>query len=82
MVDTFCNLLTNLPADLLPRLIAAGRLQVGDHAVTRVVRTYDDAPTGTPVALVGSQGVIEAAVVQGRADTVLAARVGTEVVLP
>ena len=82
MVDTFGNLLTNLPADLLPRLIAAGRLQVGDHAVTRVVRTYGDAPPGTPVALVGSQGVIEAAVVQGRADTVLAAGVGTEVVLP
>ena len=82
LVDTFGNLLTNLPADLLPRLIAAGRLQVGDHAVTRVVRTYGDAPPGTPVALVGSQGVIEAAVVQGRADTVLAAGVGTEVVLP
>jgi hypothetical protein len=34
------------------------------------------------VALVGSQGVIEAAVVQGRADDALAARIGTRVRLP
>jgi hypothetical protein len=73
---------TNLPADLRPRLVAAGRLAVGDREVTRVVGTYGDAPPGTLVALVGSQGVIEAAVVQGRADTSLAARTGTRVILP
>ena len=81
-VDAFGNLLTNLTAALLPRLVAAGRLVVGDHEVSTVVRTYADAPPGTPVALVGSQGVIEAAVVQGRADAALAAGVGTRVFLP
>jgi S-adenosylmethionine hydrolase len=81
-VDAFGNLLTNLPAELLPRLIAAGRLVVGDHEITRVVRTYGDAAPGTLVTLVGSQGVIEAAVVQGRADATLAARIGTQVLLP
>jgi len=81
-IDAFGNLLTNLPADLLPRLVAAGRLIVGDHEVARVVGTYGEAPPGTPVALVGSQGVIEAAVVQGRADAALAAGVGSRVVLP
>jgi len=81
-VDAFGNLLTNLPADLRPRLVAAGRLIVGDREVPRVVGTYGEAPPGTPVALIGSQGVIEAAVVQGRGDAVLAARVGTRVVLP
>jgi len=81
-IDAFGNLLTNLPADLLPRLVAAGRLIVGDHEVARVVGTYGEAPPGTPVALVGSQGVIEAAVVQGRGDAALAAGVGTRVVLP
>ena len=81
-VDAFGNLLTNLPADLGPRLLAAGRLRVGDRDVARVVRTYGDAPPGTPVALVGSQGVIEAAVVEGRAADLLAAGVGTEVILP
>lgn len=81
-IDAFGNLLTNLPADLLPRLVKAGRLVVGDRDVTRVVRTYGDASRGEIVALVGSQGVIEAAVVQGRADDTLAARIGTRVVLP
>jgi S-adenosylmethionine hydrolase len=81
-VDAFGNLLTNLPADLLPRLVAQGRLRVGDRDVTRVVTTYGEAPRGTAVALVGSQGVIEAAVVEGRAADVLAAGLGTRVILP
>jgi S-adenosylmethionine hydrolase len=81
-VDAFGNLLTNLPADLLPRLVAAGRLVVGRHEVTRVVGTYGDAAPGEIVALVGSQGVIEAAVVQGRAEAALAAGIGTRVLLP
>jgi len=81
-VDPFGNLLTNLPAELLPRLVASGRLIVGGRDVTRVVRTYGEAAPGTAVALVGSQGVIEAAVVQGRADEALAAGVGTTVRLP
>ena len=81
-IDAFGNLLTNLPADLRPRLVAAGRLIVGDHEIARIVGTYGDAPPGTHVALVGSQGVIEAAVVQGRADASLAARIGTRVFLP
>ncbi len=76
-VDTFGNLVTNLPAELLPRLSAAGRLRIGPHTVDRIVRTYGDAKPGTPVALVGSQRFIEAAVVEGRAADVLSARVGT-----
>ena len=81
-VDAFGNLLTNLPAEFLPRLVAAGRLLVGDREITRVVGTYGEAPPGTTVALVGSQGVIEAAVVQGRADMRLSATIGTRVQLP
>lgn len=81
-VDGFGNLLTNLPAALLPRLVRAGRLRVGDTDVVRIVGTYGDAVRGTAVALVGSQGVIEAAVVEGRAADLLAAGRGTRVVLP
>ena len=78
-VDTFGNLVTNLPASLWPRVVAAGALHVGGHAITTLVRTYGDAAAGTTVALVGSQGFIEAAVVEGRADLRLAAAVGTPV---
>ena len=78
-VDAFGNLVTNLPANLWPRLAAAGRLTVGSHPITRLVRTYGDAPPGSVVVLVGSQGFIEAAVVEGRADLMLAAGIGTPV---
>ena len=80
-VDTFGNLVTNLPASLLPRLAAAGRLRVGTHEIVSIVRTYGDMPPGTAVALVGSQGFIEAAVVGGRADKRFAAGIGTSVAI-
>lgn len=80
-VDTFGNLITNLPAELWTRVVAAGGLRVGDHDVTSLVRTYGDAAPGTPVVLVGSQGLIEAAVVEGRADARLDAGLGTRVAL-
>ncbi|MEI6240100.1 MAG: SAM-dependent chlorinase/fluorinase [Planctomycetia bacterium] len=78
-VDAFGNLVTNLPAAVWPRITAAGRLRVGTHDVTTLVRTYGDAAPGTPVALVGSQGFIEAAVVEGRADVRLGSAVGTPI---
>ena len=81
-VDTFGNLVTNLPAALWPRVEAAGGLDVGPHRLTTLVRTYGDAAPGTAVALVGSQGFIEAAVVEGRAADRLAAHVGTRVGIP
>jgi S-adenosylmethionine hydrolase len=80
-IDAFGNLVTNLPASLLPRLQAAGRLRVGQHEITAIVRTYGEAVPGTAVALVGSQGFIEAAIVEGRADERLSARLGTPVAL-
>ena len=78
-IDAFGNLVTSLPASLLPQLEAAGRLRVGLHEITTIVRTYGEAMPGTPVALVGSQGFLEAAVVEGRADERFDARIGTPV---
>lgn len=43
---------------------------------------YGDAPPGSLVALVGSQGLIEAAMVEGSAAARLSARVGTPVTIP
>jgi S-adenosylmethionine hydrolase len=80
-IDAFGNLVTNLPASLLPRLQAAGRLRVGPHAIATIVRTYGDAAPGTAVALVSSQGFIEAAIVEGRADERLSAQVSTQVAI-
>ena len=54
---------------------------MGLHEITTIVRTYGEAMPGTAVALVGSQGFIEAAVVEGRADERLDARIGTPVAI-
>ena len=81
-VDRFGNLITNLSADLLPRLEQAGRIRIGSVEIATVVRTYGDAPAATPVALVGSQGFLEIAVVEGRADSRFTAGLGTPVLLP
>lgn len=80
-IDAFGNLVTNLPASLWPDVVAAGGLRVGDHVVTTLVRTYGHASRGTAVALVGSQGFIEAAVVEGRADERLGAGIRTPVTI-
>jgi S-adenosylmethionine hydrolase len=80
-IDAFGNLVTNLPASLLPQLQAAGRLRVGQHEITAIVRTYGEAVPGTAVVLVGSQGFIEAAIVEGRADERFNARIGTPVAI-
>lgn len=80
-VDAFGNLVTNLAAAVWPRVVAAGRLRIGDHDLTTLVRTYGDAAPGTPVILVGSQGFIEAAVVAGRADALLGAGRGSRVLI-
>jgi S-adenosylmethionine hydrolase len=78
-VDTFGNLITNFPAACLTRLERSGRIRVGGHEIVTIVRTYGEACSDTPVALVGSQGFLEVAVVEGRADARFAARVGTAV---
>jgi S-adenosylmethionine hydrolase len=81
-VDTFGNLITNLPASLLPRLKRSGLIRVGANEIATIVGTYGEAPRDTPVALVGSQGFLEIAVVEGRANARLAAGLGTAVQLP
>ncbi len=80
-VDTFGNLITNLPSEWLPKLIEKGGIYVDSYKVSNVVQTYGQAPPNTPVTLVGSQGFIEVAVVQGRADKRLSAGLGTPVSL-
>ncbi len=81
-VDHFGNLITNLPDSLLPRLQTAGRITCGDNQIDQIVGTYGEATPGSLVALAGSQGFLEVAVVEGRAAERLSARRGTPVQLP
>ena len=56
---------------------------VGEQLVSASARTYSDAPSKVAFWYVGSLGLVEIGVRQGRADVLLGARAGTPVrVLP
>jgi S-adenosylmethionine hydrolase len=76
IADPFGNLITNIPAELVS---AGAAVTVGGQRVSRVVRTYGDAEPETIVALIGSSGRLEIAVVNGSAAVRLGLGVGTPV---
>lgn len=83
-VDSFGNLLTNFKAEDLPaEVLEKGevKLQVGNHAVTRLVPTFAHGGAGEPVAYVGSSGYVEIAVNRGSASKTMGIGRGTPVVL-
>lgn len=81
-VDHFGNLLTNIPAAVLADATRPVRcVRVGDREVTRLVKTYTDAPVETLVALISSTDQLEIALTQGHAARRLHYSVGTPVVV-
>ena len=76
-IDHFGNLITNLPDELTPALQDKGRLSCNGTPINHIVSTYGEAEKGSIVGLAGSQGFVEIAVVEGRADKYLDARIGT-----
>jgi S-adenosylmethionine hydrolase len=80
-VDSFGNLITNVDAALLARVPPGRsvRVRLGEHEVTGITRTYGDGPDAAPVALIGSTGRLELAVVGGSAARTFGARVGDPV---
>ena len=73
-VDRFGNAVTNLLA------LRGGVVEL-DGLSLAVRRTYADAPSGEPTALVGSSGLVEIAVRDGSAAAALGLRRGSAVVL-
>lgn len=72
-IDHFGNLITDLPAEEAGERVAILGQALG------VAQTYEDVPTGSLLAYVGSAGTIEIAVRDGRADAALDAARGTAV---
>ena len=85
-IDTFGNLITNIPQDLLGAAAAlnAVTVQCGGRTISGIVAAYGQRRPGTLVALVGSSNRLEVAVVNGNAAVELRAGVGdaVSVVLP
>jgi S-adenosyl-L-methionine hydrolase (adenosine-forming) len=78
--DTFGNLITNIHGDRLAGSPADSyEVEIAGERISAVVRTYGERPTGTLVALLGSSGWLEIAVVNGDAGRFLTAGPGTTV---
>lgn len=82
-VDHYGNLITNVPAESLGDAPRDERLRItlGEHETFGLWRTYGEQPPQTLVALVGSGGLVELAIVNGSAAQMLAAHVGDAVSL-
>jgi S-adenosyl-L-methionine hydrolase (adenosine-forming) len=78
--DTFGNLITNINAEYLGESSRGDwEIEIAGERITGVLRTYGERPTGTLIALVGSAGWVEVAVVNGDAGRQLTAGAGTTV---
>ena len=81
-IDSFGNAITNIDDEHLARLPVRSAIKVtctGSASEIPLVRTYGDRSRGTPVALVGSGGLLEIAVVDGSAARELGLSVGDRV---
>jgi S-adenosylmethionine hydrolase len=83
-VDSFGNLITNLRSEDLPEgALEKGeiKLQVGNHAVSKLVQTFANGNAGEAIAYVGSTGLVEIGVNKGSASKTLGIGRGTAVLL-
>jgi hypothetical protein len=84
LVDSFGNLISNISADDLRRGLPPGEpfdVACAGHATRGMCRTYGDRAESELVALVGSSGMLEVAVVCGSAAERLKAVAGEDVLL-
>jgi S-adenosylmethionine hydrolase len=83
-VDSFGNLITNFKSEDLPEgAMEKGeiKLQVGTHAVSKLVPTFANGDAGEAIAYVGSSGLLEIGVNKGSASKTLGIGRGTTVLL-
>jgi S-adenosylmethionine hydrolase len=76
--DSFGNLITNVKSDDLPSDVEPAYffVETAQHQFDGIVKTYFESPPGTPVALFGSSGLLELAIVQGNAALQLQIPIG------
>ena len=81
-LDSFGNLITNIPADRLGSVVPSGwTVEILGRTIDGLIRTYAERPPGSLVSLIGSSDRVEVAVVNGDAARRLEAGRGTPVVL-
>ena len=82
-IDSFGNLVTDITSDMLATAPTDERVQIhcDEHQTQGIFRTYSDQPDMTLMALVGSSGHLELAIVGDSAAAMLGVRVGTPVTI-
>jgi S-adenosyl-L-methionine hydrolase (adenosine-forming) len=79
-VDRFGNIITNLPERLLGPLLedatSAPVVEIGGHHIFGLATSYSDVREGQPVALIGSEGLLEVAIRNSNAAQRMKVRVG------
>ena len=80
-VDSFGNLITNITAEMLAGVPTGEQVRItcGDHETFGIFRTYADQPPMTLIALIGSSGRLELAIVGDSAKLMLGEKVGAGV---
>jgi len=78
-IDSFGNLITNIPGDALTNVPRGEEVSIvcDEHETHGIFTTYADQPAMTLIALVGSSGNLELAIVGDSAAIMLGVRVGT-----
>lgn len=82
MIDSFGNLLTNIHSKCLPGIVHKKcAVQCLGHQSVGICATYRERPVGNFIALLGSSGRLELAIVCGDASKVLDAHTGDPVII-
>lgn len=76
-VDSFGNLITNIPAGKIPK---NAELSVAGRGCGTLKESYSGARVGQPVALIASHGFLEIGINQGSAANVFESAIGTAVI--
>ena len=82
-IDSFGNLVTDISDEILATVPRDERacIECDEHVTQGIFRTYADQPEMTYLALVGSSGYLELAIVGENAAAMLGVRVGTPVTI-
>jgi S-adenosylmethionine hydrolase len=67
-IDSFGNLISNIPAKMIK---AKSRIYLGKRIINGISKSYADAQEGELLAIVGSSGLLEISVNQGRASDLI-----------
>lgn len=79
-IDTYGNLITNIPQHLLPQNGSTGlKIYAGTTILKSLERCYSSVCEGEPLALIGSSGMLEISVRDGNAAEMLSVRKGMTV---